>query len=115
MKSFIAIFPLLAIFILTGCSGEGYIRVKNETGGEIMVSVNHAADEVLEAGETTDPYSVTLTRGVVNRIPVSASGEWLGEYTESVSLSTGETRCSQGAAAAGRYQPCQYLCRLGVL
>ncbi len=91
MKSSIAILPLLAIFILTGCSGEGYIRVKNETGAEIMVSVNHAADEVLEAGETTGPYPVTLTRGVVNQIPVSASGEWIGEYAESVSLSNGET------------------------
>lgn len=90
MKKYIIV-TLLALILLLGCSGEGYIKVKNETPATVMVSVNNLADEVLGSGDTTDTYTVTLTRGVLNNIPVSATGEWLGEYTESVSLSSGET------------------------
>ncbi|MDZ7797916.1 MAG: hypothetical protein U5N56_13180 [Candidatus Marinimicrobia bacterium] len=40
MKIYV-IAPLLALILLFGCSGEGYIRVTNETPAEIMVSVNN--------------------------------------------------------------------------
>lgn len=78
------------MIILFACSGEAYIKVTNETPGTIMVSVNHRADEVLPPGDTTDTYTVTVNRGVLTQIPVTASGTWLGEYTESIAVANGD-------------------------
>jgi hypothetical protein len=90
MKRYFILFALV-LFVIFGCSGEAYIKVANATDAPILVSVNNAADEPLPAGDTTDTYTVTVNRGVINHIPVSATGEWLTNYTESVAISHGET------------------------
>jgi hypothetical protein len=82
---------LLAFLLLIGCSGEGYIEVNNNTPAAIMVSVNNAADEVVAPGDTSDTYSISVMKGVVNNISIEASGEWVGNYIETVSLTDGET------------------------
>ncbi len=89
MKSYL-IPVIITLFVLFGCSGEAYIQVNNNTPATIMVSVNDAPDEVLNAGDTTDVYTVRIIKGVINNIPVDASGEWLGDYSKSVSVSDGE-------------------------
>ncbi len=81
----------IAFLLLIGCSGEGYIEVNNNTPTAIMVSVNNAADEVISPGDTSDTYTISLMKGVVNNISVEASGEWLGNYLETVSLTDGQT------------------------
>ncbi len=90
MKSYL-IPVLLAFLLLIGCSGEGYIEVENDTPTAILVSVNNLADEVVVAGDTSQTYSVSVVKGVVNNISVEASGEWVGNYSETVALTDGET------------------------
>ena len=90
MKSYL-IPVILAFLLLIGCSGEGYIEVNNNTPTAIMVSVNNAADEVVAPGDTSDTYTVSVMKGVVNNISVEASGEWIGNYSETVSLTDGAT------------------------
>jgi len=90
MKSYL-IPVLIAFLLLIGCSGEGYIEVNNNTPAAIMVSVNNSADEVVAAGDTSDTYTVSVMKGVINNIPVEATGEWIGNYSETVSLTDGET------------------------
>ena len=90
MKSYL-IPVLIAFLLLIGCSGEGYIEVNNNTPAAIIVSVNNAADEVVAAGDTSETHSVALMKGVVNNISVEASGEWVGNYSETVALTDGET------------------------
>jgi hypothetical protein len=81
---------LALLMFLFACSGEAYIKVTNETPETIMVSVNHRADEVLPPGDTTDTYTISVNRGVLNQIPVSATGEWLSDYNESVAVANGD-------------------------
>lgn len=87
-KSNILLFA--ALIFLFACSGEAYIKVTNNTPADILVSVNYNADETLAPGDTTGTYTVTVNRGVLTQIPVSASGAWLGEYTESVAVANGD-------------------------
>jgi hypothetical protein len=82
---------LIAFLLLIGCSGEGYIEVNNNTPAAIMVSVNNVADEVIAPGDTSDTYTVSVMKGVINNISVEATGEWIGNYSETVSLTDGET------------------------
>lgn len=82
---------LIAFLLLIGCSGEGYIEVNNNTPSSIMVSVNNAADEVVLAGDTSQTYNVAVMKGVANNISVDATGEWVGNYTGTVSLTDGAT------------------------
>ena len=81
---------LVILLVLAACSGEAYIRVNNNTPGSILVSINHNADEVLLPGDTTDTYTVSVSRGIVNQIPVTASGEWLSDYNESIAVANGD-------------------------
>ncbi|MCK4813029.1 MAG: hypothetical protein KAT14_03725, partial [Candidatus Marinimicrobia bacterium] len=90
MKSYL-IPVIITLFVLFGCSGEAYIQVNNNTPSTIMVSVNNAPDEVLSSSDTSDVYTVTVMKGVISNIPVDASGEWLGDYSGSVSVSDGES------------------------
>jgi len=90
MKSYLI--PLLiAVILLFGCSGEGYIEVKNETPTAILVSVNNLADEVVLAGDTSQTYSIAVMKGAVNNISVDATGEWVGNYSGTVALTDGAT------------------------
>lgn len=82
---------LIAFLLLIGCSSEGYIEVKNETPTAILVSVNNLADEVVLAGDTSQTYTISVMKGIVNNIPIEASGEWIGNYSETVSLTDGQT------------------------
>ncbi len=82
---------LIAFLLLIGCSGEGYIEVSNNTSTAIMVSVNNLADEIILTGDTSQTYTISVMKGVVNNIPIEASGEWVGNYSETVSLTDGET------------------------
>jgi hypothetical protein len=82
---------LLAFLLLIGCSGEGYIEVKNETPTTILVSVNNLADEIVLPGDTSQTYSVPVMKGVVNNISVDATGEWVGDYSGTVALTDGAT------------------------
>lgn len=82
---------LIAFLLLIGCSGEGYIEVSNNTPTAIMVSVNNLADEIILTGDTSQTYTISVMKGVVNNIPIEASGEWVGNYSETVSLTDGET------------------------
>ncbi|MEA2078118.1 MAG: hypothetical protein U9O95_08890 [Candidatus Marinimicrobia bacterium] len=82
---------LFAFLLLIGCSGEGYIKVKNNTPTAILTSVNNLADEVILAGDTSQTYTVSVMKGVINSIPVEASGLWVGNYSATVALTDGET------------------------
>lgn len=82
---------ILAVMLLFGCSGEGYIEVKNETPTAILVSVNNLSDEVVLAGDTSQTYSIAVMKGAVNNISVDATGDWVGNYSGTVALTDGET------------------------
>lgn len=81
----------LAVILLVSCGGEGYVSVKNDTLSNILVSVNNATDVVVEPGDTSDTYTVALIKGVVNNIPIDATGEWVGNYSGTAALTDGES------------------------
>lgn len=86
------ILPLvLIIFFLFGCSGEGYIKVANSTPAQILVSVNDEPDIVLASGDTSDVYTINIVKGTLTSVSVEATGNWIGEYSHSVTLANGET------------------------
>ena len=91
MKNKNLIFLLVTVILLVGCSGEGYVNVVNDSLSSILVSVNNNADEVVAAGDTSNTYTVGLVKGVVNNISVDATGEWVGNYSGTASLTDGET------------------------
>ena len=70
MKKSSLIFVLIALILLAGCSGEGYVKVINDSLSSILVSVNDNADEVVAAGDTSNTYTVSLVKGFFNNIPV---------------------------------------------
>ena len=81
---------LITALLLFACSGEAYVSASNNTPGTIMVSINNAPDQVLAPGDTSDVHTVAVTRGVLNNIPVQASGEWLSEYSAYAAVASGE-------------------------
>ena len=81
---------ILVIFVLFGCSGEGYVKVANLTPSSISVSVNDEANVLLAAGDTTDAYSIELIKGTIANVSVEATGDWIGDYTNTVSVADGE-------------------------
>ncbi len=86
------IFPLiLVLFLLFSCSGEGYVKVANLTPSQIMVSVNDEADVVLNSGDTTATYSVATVKGSARTVPVEATGDWIGDYSQTATVTDGET------------------------
>ena len=72
---------MIAIFLIFGCSGEGYVKVVNNTASQILVSVNNEADVVVTAGDTTDTYTISVPKGIVTNVSVEASGDWVGNYS----------------------------------
>ncbi len=84
-------FPVfMALAVLAGCSGEAYVSVSNETASAILVSVNNEPNVVLSPGDTTDSYTVTVMKGMVNSIPVDATGDWIGNYSGTAAVTDGE-------------------------
>jgi len=91
MKKNSLIFLMIAVILLVGCSGEGYVSVFNDTPSDILVSVNYKPDVVVTSGDTSDTYTVALIKGVVNNISVDATGEWVGNYSQNAAVTDGET------------------------
>ena len=90
MRSYLI--PLLIAFLLLfGCSGEGYVKVMNDTDNTVMFSLNNLTGETLTVGDTSDIYTIPVMKGVVNNIPITATGEYVINYDESISLTDGET------------------------
>ncbi|MFA6618286.1 MAG: hypothetical protein WCT23_04380 [Candidatus Neomarinimicrobiota bacterium] len=86
------IFPLvLIVFFLFGCSGEGYVKVANLTPSSVLLSVNDEADIILASGDTSDTYTIDLVKGTLANVSVEATGDWIGEYSQSVSVANGES------------------------
>lgn len=82
---------VLVIFLLFGCSGEGYVKVANLTPAPVLVSVNDQADVVLAAGDTTDTYNIHLVKGTIANVSVEATGDWVGDYSQTVAVADGES------------------------
>ena len=82
---------MIAIFLIFGCSGEGYVKVVNNTASQILVSVNNEADVVVTAGDTTDTYTISVPKGIVTNVSVEASGDWVGNYSGTAAVTDGET------------------------
>ena len=90
MRSYLL--PLfIAFLLLLGCSGEGYVAVVNESLSSILVSVDNNADEVVAVGDTSNTYTVNVMKGIVNNIPIEATGEWVGNYSGTASVTDGES------------------------
>jgi hypothetical protein len=81
---------LITVLLLFACSGEAYVSASNNTPATIMVSINNMPDQVLAPGDTGDVHTVPVTRGVLNNIPIQASGEWLSEYSSHATVANGE-------------------------
>jgi hypothetical protein len=80
---------VLALLLLIGCGGEGYVSVWNDTTDDILVSVNHNTDVVVNPGDTSDTYTVSVMKGVVNNVSVEATGEWVGNYSGTAAVTNG--------------------------
>ena len=79
----------LAVILLVSCGGEGYVSVWNDTPDDILVSVDHNTDIVVNPGDTSDAYIVSVMKGVVNNVSVEATGEWVGNYSGTAALTDG--------------------------
>ena len=88
MKSYL-IPVLFAFLLLIGCSGEGYIEVINSTPGPIVFSLNNELDETLLSGDTSNTYTISVVKGNVNTVPITATGDWLNNYSANISIADG--------------------------
>lgn len=91
MKRSYLIFVSLALILLMGCSGEGYVKVVNDTLSPILVSVNDNVNEVVASLDTSNTYTIPLVKGVVTNVPIEATGTWVGSYSNTAAVTDGQT------------------------